>query len=87
MITVGKYPDNVIQAINEGKEIIKEAGGVAFLNPQEAIDWGNHHLGAGEFKLYELCDCTEDSFVEDSKPKYPTKKKLIKPLKLMPYVG
>ena len=86
MITLGNYTEATQQAIKEGK-VNKQAGGVAFETPQEAIEWGNNHVGAGLFQLYQLCDCTEDTYIDDSKPKYPTRKKLIKDVKMQPYVN
>jgi hypothetical protein len=85
MITIGNYTENTQQAIKEGK-VSKEIGGIAFDTAREAHEWGSNHLGAGNYQLYQLCDCTEDAFIDDSKPKYPTRKKLIKPLKMKPYV-
>lgn len=81
MITVGNYTEDLQQGIEEGK-VLKEKGGVALISKQEAINWANSNLGVGNYQLYNLCDCEQDSYVDDPTSKYPTKKRLVKRVKM-----
>lgn len=87
MVTIGNYTESTIQSINEGK-VVKEKGGIAFGSKEEAQEWGNNHLGHGNYQIFPLCpNCEENSFIDTPTLKYPTMKKLIKPVKMLPNNG
>ena len=58
---------------------------MAFDNINEAYIYGNSHHGHGNFTVYPLCsDCAEGSYKDAGTIKYPSMKKLIKKVKIMP---
>lgn len=63
----------------ESGEAFAAKGHKAFEKESEANDWANEHVGHDKYKVYPLCDCEPNHFMDMGSSKYKSMRKILKP--------